>query len=87
MSKPRTAALLLCSLLFTNLPARSQRPSPAPQTPPSPTTAQTTAPQPTPTPGVAERIRDEGLNRSQVMQTLSYLTDVIGPRLTISPFA
>ncbi|MBX6315042.1 MAG: M20/M25/M40 family metallo-hydrolase, partial [Isosphaeraceae bacterium] len=32
-----------------------------------------------------ERIKDEGLNRSQVMQTLSYLTDVIGPRLTASP--
>lgn len=31
------------------------------------------------------RIKDEGLNRSQVMQTLSYLTDVIGPRLTASP--
>lgn len=32
-----------------------------------------------------EKIRDEGMNRSQVMQTLSYLTDVIGPRLTASP--
>ncbi|QEH35965.1 Aminopeptidase S [Aquisphaera giovannonii] len=32
-----------------------------------------------------ERIKDEGLNRSQVMATLSYLTDVIGPRLTASP--
>src|SRR5260221_7634454 len=31
------------------------------------------------------QIRDEGMNRSQVMQTLSYLTDVIGPRLTGSP--
>ena len=31
------------------------------------------------------RIRDEGLKRSQVMVTLSYLTDVIGPRLTGSP--
>jgi hypothetical protein len=31
------------------------------------------------------RIRDEGLNRSEVMKTLSYLTDVIGPRLTGSP--
>lgn len=30
-------------------------------------------------------IRDEGMNRSQVMETLSYLTDVIGPRLTGSP--
>src|SRR5439155_9805788 len=28
------------------------------------------------------RIKDEGLNRSQVMETLSYLTDVYGPRLT-----
>ncbi len=33
------------------------------------------------------RIRDEGMNRSQVMQTLSYLSDVIGPRLTASPNA
>ncbi len=32
-----------------------------------------------------ERIKDEGINRSQVKQTLSYLTDVIGPRLTNSP--
>src|SRR5437879_9713012 len=31
------------------------------------------------------RIKDEGLNRSQVMETLSYLTDVFGPRLTGSP--
>jgi carboxypeptidase Q len=31
------------------------------------------------------RIRDEGLNRSQVMTTLGHLTDVIGPRLTGSP--
>ncbi len=31
------------------------------------------------------RIREEGLNHSQVMQTLSYLSDVIGPRLTGSP--
>ena len=32
-----------------------------------------------------ERIKDEGMNRSQVMKTLSYLSDVIGPRLTASP--
>src|SRR5712671_6800209 len=31
------------------------------------------------------RIRNEGMNHSQVMQTLSYLSDVIGPRLTGSP--
>ena len=32
-----------------------------------------------------DKIKDEGMNRSQVMQTLSYLTDVVGPRLTNSP--
>lgn len=31
------------------------------------------------------RIRDEGMNRSQAMQTMRYLTDIIGPRLTNSP--
>src|SRR5437899_6550083 len=31
------------------------------------------------------KIKDEGLNRSQVMETLSYLSDVYGPRLTGSP--
>jgi hypothetical protein len=35
--------------------------------------------------GDIQRIREEGLNHSQVMKTLSYLTDVIGPRLTGSP--
>ena len=34
---------------------------------------------------VIDKIKDEGMNRSQVMQTLSYLTDVIGQRLTGSP--
>src|SRR6266496_3719839 len=31
------------------------------------------------------KIKDEGLSRSQVMDTLSYLTDVYGGRLTGSP--
>src|SRR5262245_33864855 len=34
---------------------------------------------------VMTKIKDEGMNRSHVMQTLSYLSDVIGPRLTASP--
>lgn len=34
---------------------------------------------------VIEKIKQEGLERSQVMQIASYLTDVIGPRLTGSP--
>src|SRR6187399_3456352 len=31
------------------------------------------------------KIRDEGLNRSQVMETIFWLTDRYGPRLTGSP--
>ena len=31
------------------------------------------------------RIKEEGLQRSQVMATMGFLTDVIGPRLTGSP--
>jgi hypothetical protein len=56
---------------------------------PSATFAQQPAPpQPAPDPNdPIVRIKDEGMNRSQVMQTLSYLSDVIGPRLTASPAA
>lgn len=46
--------------------------------------AQQSAPAPDPNDPIA-RIREEGLKRSQVMETLSYLSDVIGPRLTGSP--
>jgi carboxypeptidase Q len=34
---------------------------------------------------LVDKMKDEGTTRSQVMQTLSYLSDVIGPRLTASP--
>ncbi|MEZ4585899.1 MAG: M20/M25/M40 family metallo-hydrolase [Gemmatimonadales bacterium] len=34
---------------------------------------------------VVTRIREEGFQRSQVMDLLSYMTDVLGPRLTGSP--
>ncbi|MDX2031423.1 MAG: M20/M25/M40 family metallo-hydrolase [Blastocatellia bacterium] len=34
---------------------------------------------------VMKKIREEGMDRSKVMDTLSWLTDVIGPRLTGSP--
>jgi carboxypeptidase Q len=68
------AALLLFVLLSPNAAAlRAQQATPAQP-------AQTQ-----PTPDVIERIKDEGLNRSEVMRTLEYLTDVIGPRLTGSP--
>src|SRR5437016_2561746 len=66
------AALLLFALLSPYFPpARAQQTQATPQT--------------QPTPDVIERIKDEGVNRSQVMQTVEYLTDVIGPRLTGSP--
>ena len=45
---------------------------------------QTSAPAPDPNDPI-QRIKDEGMKRSQVMETLSYLSDVIGPRLTASP--
>ena len=54
----------------------------------TPSAAFAQQPQQPPTPDPNDpivRIRDEGLNRSQVMDTLSYLSDVIGPRLTASP--
>src|SRR5256714_11567094 len=79
MPRSRMAATLLCSLLFANTPATAQQPTPTPQ--PSSTQAAQTAPTPDPNDPV-QRIRDEGLNRSQVMQTLNYLTNVIAPRLT-----
>lgn len=55
---------------------------------PSTVLAQQVTPSPTPAPDPNDpivRIKDEGMKHSQVMDTLSYLSDVIGPRLTASP--
>jgi len=38
-----------------------------------------------PDPGAVSKIEDEGLQRSHIMEVMSYLTDVYGPRLTNSP--
>ena len=67
------AVLLGCALLFQSFAVSAQQPQPAQNQP---------AKDPN---NPIERIKDEGINRSQVMQVLSYLTDVIGPRLTNSP--
>ncbi|HJR06814.1 MAG TPA: M20/M25/M40 family metallo-hydrolase [Pyrinomonadaceae bacterium] len=68
--KTAAVALLACSLLLNSFSVVAQQP----------------AATPTPDPNdPIVRIKDEGMNRSQVMQTLSYLSDVIGPRLTNSP--
>jgi hypothetical protein len=64
--------LLICVLLLQTLAVSAQQPNLPPSPPKDPNDP-------------IERIKDEGMNRSQVMQTLSYLTDVIGPRLTASP--
>lgn len=62
--------------------ASASRTTVAPAAAPPQQTPQTPAKDPN---DPIERIKDEGMNRSQVMQTLSYLSDVIGPRLTASP--
>jgi hypothetical protein len=68
----RSAAVVLLLIFFISpLSLLAQQQTPA-------------APAPDPNDPI-NRIKDEGMNRSQVMQTLSYLSDVIGPRLTASP--
>ena len=74
--KIAVALLLACSLSANSFLVTAQQPTPAP--------AAQTSPAPDPNDPIV-RIKEEGMNRSQVMQTLSYLSDVIGPRLTNSP--
>jgi hypothetical protein len=74
--------IFLVSPITTFAQQASPSPSPAPQTIAPSQASATPAKDPN---DPIERIKDEGMNRSQVMQTLSYLSDVIGPRLTASP--
>lgn len=77
----RYAAIVLL-LIFIVSPATSL--AQTTNTQPTVAVQQQQAPAPDPNDPI-QRIKDEGLKRSQVMQTLSYLSDVIGPRLTNSP--
>ncbi|MGI8656113.1 MAG: M20/M25/M40 family metallo-hydrolase [Pyrinomonadaceae bacterium] len=91
-------ALLVCFSLLPTLALTAQQPAarvpqnpetqitPAvkPPKPSAPEVAQAAAAQTAPANDVIARIKNEGMNHSQVMQTLSYLSDVIGPRLTAS---
>ena len=61
--KLRRSAALLLLLIFISSPATLLA-------------QQATAPAPDPNDPI-QKIKDEGMNRSQVMQTLSYLSDVI----------
>ncbi|HWT01897.1 MAG TPA: M20/M25/M40 family metallo-hydrolase [Pyrinomonadaceae bacterium] len=83
LRRPVIVALVVCALLVQSLTAIAQQPQPTPQPAPAATPQQSSPPKDPNDP--IERIKDEGMNRSQVMQTLGYLTDVIGPRLTNSP--
>ncbi len=78
-----TRLALLVSLATCSLPGLALRA----QQPPPPTTTQAPRAEPAKAAPVdpIDRIKEEALNKSQVMATLSYLTDVIGPRLTASP--
>ena len=82
MIKRNATVVLLFIFLVSPSATFAQQPTPAP----SPATTQGAPAAPAKDPNdPIERIKDEGMNRSQVMQTLSYLSDVIGPRLTASP--
>jgi hypothetical protein len=70
MIRRRFAVTLLLFALIIPYAAFGQQPGPQPAVDPN---------------DPIERIKDEGMKRSQVMPTLSYLSDVIGPRLTASP--
>ena len=76
------AVVLLLNLLVSPVALFAQQTQTQPAQPAN-QTGQQTPPKDSNDP--IERIKDEGMNRSQVMNTLSYLTDVIGPRLTASP--
>ena len=82
MFKRNATVVLLFIFLVSPSTTFAQQPTPSA----SPATTQVAPATPATNPNdPIERIKDEGLNRSQVMQTLSYLSDVIGPRLTASP--
>jgi carboxypeptidase Q len=75
LAKPLLLAMLVAAANSLAQPSATNRPAPAgPASPSKQTIAETLA-----------RLRDEGTNRSRIMETYGYLTDVIGPRLTGSP--
>src|SRR6201988_3608170 len=79
----RKYALILLITVLLDVATLAQQPAATPT--PNQSSAQTSqGPELDPNFPLA-RIREEGLQLSQVMKTLSYLSDVIGPRLTVSP--
>jgi hypothetical protein len=85
MFRRNATFVLLFTFLVSPATTFGQQPSPSPgPAAQAASTQQAATPAKDPNDPI-ERIKDEGMNRSQVMQTLSYLSDVIGPRLTASP--
>lgn len=74
--------LMICTGALVPLAIRAQEPPPAAK---GEARSETKPEAPKAKTDPIDRIKEEGLQRSQVMATLSYLTDVIGPRLTGSP--
>jgi hypothetical protein len=85
MMKRHIATILLLFALLMPYATFAQQPQPSPTPAPSSGDVQVTGPPAKDPNDPLERIKDEGMNHSQVMDTLSYLSDVIGPRLTASP--
>ena len=82
----KSIVLLAVTLLVPVLMLRAQQPPPSGRSGgPAAKTAQRGETTKSATDPNIDRIKEEGLKRSQVMATLSYLSDVIGPRLTGSP--
>jgi hypothetical protein len=84
MVRPAKTAATLAAASLLLLPALALRAqTPAPTTTSAPQAKQSA--QEKAAAEALEKIKEEGTKRSEVMKTLSYLTDVIGPRLTGSP--
>jgi carboxypeptidase Q len=84
MLRRHVAILLLIVFVLMPVITTAQQPAATPVVAPATPARGQRTPEKDPNDPI-ERIKDEGFNRSQVMQTLSYLSDVIGPRLTASP--
>ncbi len=81
----KLTVLLAAAAMLPALALRAQQVAPTAPAQPAAKKADAKAASTTTTTNPIDRIKEEGLKRSQVMATLSYLTDVIGPRLTGSP--
>jgi hypothetical protein len=87
-SRARSLLILAACAALPAVALRAQQPPPAPPNQPTAKDVAKEVSKPAPPKAATdpvERIKEEGLKHSQVMATLSYLTDVIGPRLTGSP--